>query len=325
MLLPTPSRRGSLSGGSKRPRDMSSDTTARAPTSLAADSASPPRKQLHVTTPLCPFTAMGLVHDCKWVPGQDSLAEHLNLVFASASFADAGALSKAHVLASVQSSHHVLFCGCKSFIDCGPLCNPDPALLAHRRVCQFAAEAAAKFCLDADGIVDQLSALNAIRPGLLLKELGSFTTPIDWLECDLELRDYGQYAVDEAGQTHYNMCYWLCSFSRDEQYTCKKPSLAHQLRACAAKAQLAPLANKLAVPLCLNEDYLVRGQPADAPCMLASACEVSPSLVFDSRVMKVFLYKGAGSGPIRLYVRERNHFLEVILRGPSQRLQQAHN
>jgi hypothetical protein len=69
-------------------------------------------------------------------------------------------------------------------------------------VCQFAAEAAAKFCLDADGIVDQLSALKAIKPGLLVKELGSFTTPIGWLECDLELRDYGQYAVDEAGQKH---------------------------------------------------------------------------------------------------------------------------
>ncbi len=81
----------------------------------------------------------------------------------------------------------------------------------------------------------------------------------------------------------------------------------------------------LAVPLCLNKDYLVRGQPAEAPCILASACEVSPSLVFDFRAMSVILYKGAGSGPIRLYVRERNHFLEVILRGPSQRVQEALN
>ena len=199
--------------------------------------------------------SLGLLHDCKWGPDQDSLAEHLNLVFASASFlAGAGAPAKAHVLASVQSSHHVLCCGCKSCIDCGPLCNPDPALRAQRRVCQFAAEAAAKLCLDADGIVDQLSALQAIRPGLFSKELGSFTTPSDWLECDVELRDYGQYAVDEAGQTHDNMCYWLCSFSREEEYTCNKPLLAHQLRACAAKAQLAPLADKLAGPLGLKED-----------------------------------------------------------------------
>jgi hypothetical protein len=39
--------------------------------------------------------------------------------------------------------------------------------------------------------------------------------------------------------------------------------------------------------------------------------------------MSVTLYKGAGSGPIRIYIRERKHYLEGILCGHAQRLQQA--